>query len=294
LKEVSGLSVFMLALDGAYKVNYSTDVLVIGTLIGAPAVAFWSPAQRLGEVALKLSNQLSEALFPMVVDCDAAQRESRLRRLFVQGTRLSLAAAIPIAGGLALLAGPLLQAWLGDAFATTATILQLIALIVIIRVGSSTASVVLKGAGLHKRLVALITVMGIANIVLSVLLIRPLGIAGVAVGTLIPVAATSLFGLLPSACRRVGISIFQMFRLAIWPALWPAVVLSALLIWTRSVLPARLLFVALQLALGFVVYLGFFLIAVGTASRREYLRHADVLWKRTYRQMSQIGTAHAS
>ena len=120
LKEVSGLSVFMLALDGAYKVNYSTDVLVIGTLIGAPTVALWSPAQRLCEVALKLSNQLSDALFPMVVDCDTTRSESRLRKLFVQGTRLSLAAVVPIAGGLALLAEPLLKAWLGPAFAQTA------------------------------------------------------------------------------------------------------------------------------------------------------------------------------
>ena len=30
LQEVSGFSVFMLLLDAAYKVNYSTDVLVIG------------------------------------------------------------------------------------------------------------------------------------------------------------------------------------------------------------------------------------------------------------------------
>ncbi|HEY7501985.1 MAG TPA: oligosaccharide flippase family protein [Vicinamibacterales bacterium] len=294
LKEVSGLSVFMLALDGAYKVNYSTDVLVIGTLIGAPAVAFWSPAQRLCEVALKLSNQLSDALFPMVVDCDATQRESRLRKLFVQGTRLSLAAVIPIAGGLALVADPLLRAWLGSTFAQTATIVQILALVVIVRVGASTASIVLKGAGMHKRLVAFITVMGIVNILLSVALVRPMGLSGVAVGTLVPVAAISLLGLIPSACRRVGISLFTMFRQAIWPALWPAAAMSALLLWSRAALPAKLSLVALQLAVGCVVYLGLFSIAIGTESRREYMRHVDVLWKRTSRLMRQVGTANAS
>ena len=36
LREVSGFSVFMLLLDAAYKVNYSTDVLVIGAWLGAP------------------------------------------------------------------------------------------------------------------------------------------------------------------------------------------------------------------------------------------------------------------
>jgi O-antigen/teichoic acid export membrane protein len=285
----------MLELDGAYKVNYSTDVLVIGTLLGAPAVALWSPAQRLCEIALKSSNQLNDALFPMVVDCDATQKESRLQRLFLQGTRLSLAAVIPVAGGLALLADPLLTAWLHrPEFSQTATIVQLLALVVIVRVGSSTASIVLKGAGMHKRLVALITVMGIANLALSIALVRPMGVIGVAVGTLVPVAAVSLFGLIPSACRRVGVSFFRMFREAIWPALWPAAILSVVLIWTRSHLPARLPLVALQLAIGLVVYLAFFSIAVGSASRREYMRHVDVLWKRVLRQTSRIGMANAS
>jgi lipopolysaccharide exporter len=230
----------------------------------------------------------------MVVDCDATQRESRLRKLFVQGTRLSLAAVIPIAGGLALVADPLLRAWLGSTFAQTATIVQILALVVIVRVGASTASIVLKGAGMHKRLVAFITVMGIVNILLSVALVRPMGLSGVAVGTLVPVAAISLLGLIPSACRRVGISLFTMFRQAIWPALWPAAAMSALLLWSRAALPAKLSLVALQLAVGCVVYLGLFSIAIGTESRREYMRHVDVLWKRTSRLMRQVGTANAS
>ena len=170
LREVSGFSVFMLLLDAAYKVNYSTDVLVIGAWLGAPAVALWAPAQRLSELTLRLSNQLSEALFPIVVDCDASQRAARLRKLFVHGTRLSLATVLPVAGGLALLAHPLLMAWIGPSFATTATIVQILAFVVIVRVGSSTASVVLKGAGLHRRLTALVGLMAVGNLALSIAL----------------------------------------------------------------------------------------------------------------------------
>ena len=50
LREVSGFGIFMLLLDTAYKVNYSTDMLVIGAWLGAPAVALWAPAQRLSEL----------------------------------------------------------------------------------------------------------------------------------------------------------------------------------------------------------------------------------------------------
>jgi O-antigen/teichoic acid export membrane protein len=294
LREVSGFSVYMLVLDGAYKLNYSTDVLVIGAFIGAPAVALWSPAQRLVELMLRLSNQLSDALFPIVVDCDTNQSLRRLQRVFVQGTRLSLATAIPIAGGCALLSGPLLTAWLGPAFTQTAIIAQILAVVVIIRVGSSTASVILKGAGLHRRLTALIAIMGIGNLGLSVALIPSMGLTGVAVGTLIPVAGTAILGLFPTACRRVGIPVLHMLRHALWPALWPAAIAGSLLIYTRDHLPATLPAVGAQLVLGGLTYGALFLVAIGRAGREEYLKHAWTLIERRSGRMSRVGTANAS
>ena len=172
LREVSGFSVFMLMLDAAYKVNYSTDVLVIGAWLGAPAVALWAPAQRLTELTLRLSNQLSEALFPVVVDCDASQRAARLRTVFVHGTRLSLATVLPVAGGLALLAHPLLMAWIGPSFATTPSIVQILAFVVIVRVGSvyrhRSFSKALACTGGSPTLVGL---MAVANLALSIALV---------------------------------------------------------------------------------------------------------------------------
>ena len=294
LREVTGFSVFMLGLDAAYKVNYSSDVMVIGALLGTPAVALWSPAQRLSEVTLKLSNQLAEALFPIVVDCDAGQRDARLRRIFIEGTKLSLATVLPIAGGLAMLADPLLVAWIGPSFSTTATIVQLLAGVVIVRVGSSTASVLLKGAGLHRRLTALVALMAVANIVLSIALAGPLGLAGVAIGTLIPVTLVAALGYFPTACRRVQISFTELFRRAFWPPLWPAFVVAGLLFVTRSRMPATLPSVGLQFAAGGITYIVLFLLAVGGESRREYLRHADGLLKRRPRRMSHVGTVNAS
>jgi O-antigen/teichoic acid export membrane protein len=294
LREVSSFSVFMLALDAAYKLNYSTDVLVIGSFIGAAAVALWAPAQRLAEMSLRLSNQLSEALFPVVVDCDASQREARLRTVFVQGTRLSLATVLPIAGGLALLAHPLLTAWISASFTQTASVVQILALVVIVRVGSSTASIVLKGAGMHKRLTALIGLMSIANLGLSIALIPKFGLTGVAFGTLVPVAATAIFGLIPTACRRVGVSVALMFRESLWPALWPAFVAGGVLVLTRYRLPATLAAIGVQLVAGAAIYYALFALAIGSDARREYWRQADILLKRrAANRMSQIGTANA-
>jgi O-antigen/teichoic acid export membrane protein len=294
LREVTAFSVFMFALDAAYKVNYSSDVMVIGAMLGAPAVALWAPAQRLTEVTLRLSNQLSEALFPVVVDCDAGQRGVRLRKVFVEGTRLSLATVLPVAGGLVLLAHPLLMAWIGPRFTTTAIVVQLLAWVVIVRVGSSTASIVLKGAGLHGRLTALVGLMAFANLALSIALARPFGLVGVALGTAIPVTLVAVFGLFPTACRRVDVSFAEIFRQALWPALWPAAIAAGVVGASRAHVPPTLPAVALQFVAGGVIYFAFFLLSVGRAGRREYLGHIDVLLKRRPGRVSPVGTANAS
>ena len=118
--------------------------------------------------------------------------------------RLSLATVLPVAGGLALLAHPLLTAWLGPSFASTTAIVQILAFVVIVRVGCSTSSVILKGAGMHRQLTTLVGLMAIGNLALSLALVRSLGIVGVAIGTAVPVAMVAACGLVPMACRRVA------------------------------------------------------------------------------------------
>ena len=136
--------------------------------------------------------------------------------------------------------------------------------------------------------------MAIANLALSIALVKPLGMVGIAIGTLVPVSAMSLFGYIPAACRRVGISVTRMMYEGVWPAAWPAVLAGALLYTTRQQLPATLPSVALQFALGGTFYIALFMVAVGGKERREYLRHADTLLRRTKGQMRQVGTANAS
>src|SRR5262249_10271075 len=74
LREVTSLSVFMLLIDWANKLNYSVDALVIGAFLNTSAVAVWTVGQRLAEVIQRLTNQLNEVLFPTLVRNHTAQR----------------------------------------------------------------------------------------------------------------------------------------------------------------------------------------------------------------------------
>ena len=101
VREMGGFSGYMLVQDLSSRANYASDPILIAAMLSTGSVAIWTVAQRLADVVLQLTNQLNLVLFPVVVECDTTRRDDRLRDLLVQGTRLSLATSLPVAGALA-------------------------------------------------------------------------------------------------------------------------------------------------------------------------------------------------
>lgn len=271
LREVTGFSVYMLVLDWSAKLNYSADALVIGAFLNTAAIAAWTVGQRLAQLAQQITNQLNDTLFPAVVDSDAARRDERLQLILVQGIKLSLALAAPLCLGLIMMADSLVHTWVGGKFADSVAPLQIMLTVVLVRASTSSANLILKGAGQHRLLAFTNATTAVVNVVLSIILIGPLGLNGVALGTLIPVACSAVFVLYPAACRRVGMPVYRPIVEAIWPALWPAAIMVGVLRLARVVPPTNLPDVALRLVVAGVIYLALFVgVAIGGEERRFY------------------------
>ena len=278
LREVTSFSVYMAIIDWANKLNYSIDAIVIGSFLSSAAVALWTVPQRIAEVLQRLTNQVNGVLLPVVVDSDTTQQAERLRTVFVQGTRLSLVLVAPLGTGIVLLADPLIHAWVGPQFAPSVVITQILVAVIAVRVGTSTATTVLKGAGKHALLAYANGSTALANVALSLLWIRPYGLVGQAMGTLVPVAFTCVFVLWPAACRRVGLGVADAFARAVWPTLWPLAVMAAVVVPLRNALPPRLFAVALATGVGALCYFATFLVfAVKRDERRTYIAKATEL-----------------
>jgi O-antigen/teichoic acid export membrane protein len=272
VRELTGFSVYISIIDWSNKLNYSIDAIVIGAYVSSAAVALWTVPQRLAEMLQRLTNQLNGVLFPVVVDSDAGNRPERLRAIFVQGTRLSLVSVVPLAAAMALLADPLIRAWVGTKFLDSIVVAQILICVVAIRVGNATATTVLKGAGLHRLLAFTNAGTACGNIVLSLLWIRHYGLIGQAMGTLVPVALAAIFILWPAACRRVDIPVGAAFAKAVWPTIWPVLAMAAVIIPLREVLPIRLWAVAATASIGAITYFATFLaFAVKGTERRLYM-----------------------
>ena len=284
LKEVTGFSIYAALIDWANKLNYHIDAVVIGIFLGPAAVAVWAPAERIISGTQRLTNQLNGVLFPVIVDSDTLQQQATLQRVLIEGTRFSLASVLPIALTLVALADPLVHAWLGaqaEAVSGCIPVIQILAFAVAIRVGTATGAMLLKGSGRHKFVAAANLTTAAVNVALSVLLIKPFGLIGVAAGTLVPISITALFVVFPAACRRVGLPVTRAFAVAVLPALWPAAVAGAALFASRLITSGTFLAVGLQAAAGGVLYLALFVIALGPHNRAQYIARLRELLART-------------
>ncbi len=270
LGEVTGFSAFILLIDLANKLNYSTDAIVIGAFMSTAAIAVWAVAQRLITTTQGLTTQINASLFPIVVDIATLGEMARLRRVFLQGTRLSLAMVIPIAVALGLLAEPLVLAWVGKDFSESVPVIYILAAAVIIRVGNSTATTLLKGAGRHGLLAGANLLMALANLALSVALVGRYGLIGVALGTLVPLAVVSVLVLFPAACRRVELPLPEAVSQGVWPSVWPILPVALLLLFTRNLVGASLPAVAAQAVVAGSLYAIIFLRLAISRDERDW------------------------
>jgi len=253
----------------------------VGAFMGTSAVAIWAVAQRLIEIVQRITDQLNAVLFPVVVDSSTVQRLDRLQKILIQGTRLSLGMVVPLATVLGLVARPLVLLWVGPQFADSVNVIYILSIVVALRVGNATSSVVLKGSDLHRFLAFSNLSMAVGNLVLSVLLVRVYGLIGVAVGTLIPMLVMAMFVVFPKACRRVGLSVWTVVRRSVWPAIWPAVVMGAFVLLTRARIQGSWSLLFLQSIVAALIYSGLFLLfAISRDERDWYFNKVKEVFRR--------------
>jgi O-antigen/teichoic acid export membrane protein len=281
LREVTGFSIFILIIDIANKLNYSTDAIVAGAFLGTSAVAVWAVAQRLIEIVQRVTDQLNSVLFPVVVDSSTVQRVDKLQKILVQGTRLSLAMVVPLATVLGLTARPLVLVWVGPQFAASVNVIYILSVVVALRVGNATSAVILKGADLHRFLAFSNLSMAIGNLILSLILVRFYGLIGVAVGTLIPMIVIAMFVVFPTACRRLDLSVWSVVRQSVWPATWPALVMSGFVIVTRGRISGSWMLLMFQALVAALIYVALFVsFAISRNERDWYFNKLKEIFRR--------------
>jgi O-antigen/teichoic acid export membrane protein len=229
VRELTSFSWSMFLLHVANKVVFSTDVVVVGIVLGPVAATIYAIPAKLFQLAFGLSSAATNLLFPAFAEEEGAGRAEAQRRLLLAGLRGGSAAAAFLALPLLLLPEQLVHAWVGDGYSGSTWVLVALAAVVFVHQPLTLLTQYLSARALQRPLARLLIVAVAANVVLSVALAWAVGAWGVAVATLVTDAAALVYAVAVLAARAAGISV-RVLATAIARPFVPAVPVAALVL----------------------------------------------------------------
>ena len=206
-RDVTSFSLYLFAISVAGQISFNIDNIVVGACLGPAAVAVYTIALRLSEYQRRLCDQFSGMLFPVVMAFGADGDREALKRTLVEGNRIALTLVAGASVCLVGFSGPLIVRWMGPAFAGSVTPFNVLALAGVIVVSQAVSSNVLIAVGRHRIVTWIWAAEAAMNLVLSVALVRTMGLPGIALGKLAPLVVGHLVVMFSAACRAVGMSV---------------------------------------------------------------------------------------
>jgi O-antigen/teichoic acid export membrane protein len=163
--------------------------ILVGRTLGPGAVPYLAVPWSLGARVTQVVNALTEAIVPVASELAAGRASDTLRALYSRSMRIATIAAMTIVVPLVVSAPELLALWLGPAFSERgATVLRILAVAAGIQSLGSVPYFLLNGIG-RPAAANLPAIAGaLANLLLTLALLRTHGLEGVAVAILSGVA----------------------------------------------------------------------------------------------------------
>lgn len=229
LREMLGYAATVALLRPISALYGLMDRVIVGAVLGPVAVSAVEVATQLANGAEAVFTGITAALVPSSAWVDARGDRHRLTETLLSGTRYALVSSWPLAAGVAMLATPGIRLWTGARLAITAAgptrvAMAATALAAIGQVGGN----ILLGAGRGRVILRAAAVGVVVDLVASVALVYPLGVAGVFWGTLAAAAVTTPW-ITVAACRQCGTDLRRLFAEAVAPAIVPVLAELAVL-----------------------------------------------------------------
>ena len=278
LRELAAFSSSNFLVHVAQKVVFSTDVVVVGIVLGSAASGVYSVPAKLFALAFGIGTAVTSLMFPAFAELEGAGATGRQRRLLLVGLRVGAALMLVLALPLLLIPDLLINAWIGGGFHGSYAVMAILAGVLLVHQPIYILTQFLI-ARARQREVAIVSItVTLANLALSFVLAWTWGLPGVAVSTLVTDAAM-LVWLVPRIAAPAAMTSSMVLLRALWRPVVPATVAAlAVLVLLARVWEPRTLLAFVPFGLVWAVVAGAAIWRFGLASsEREQFRRE--LWR---------------
>jgi O-antigen/teichoic acid export membrane protein len=253
IRNYSGVTLIIML---ATQLKFKTDNVVIGTMISAAAVTYFTIGSRIVSYAQQMVMALAQNFLPLASQSEATGNIDRLRKVFLAGNRFCAFTAFPITVTLLLLGKSVIEVWVGKRYvATSFPVLVILILPATLMWAQAASGRVLFGISKHRTWAFVTLSEGIVNLILSIILVRPYGIIGDALGTAIPLTCSMVFFMPYHLCKKLDIRVRTFVRESYTlPVLLCVPLAAVLLLMRRWYVPHNYRGLGLQLLIAALVY----------------------------------------
>ncbi|MBI5643599.1 MAG: polysaccharide biosynthesis protein [Deltaproteobacteria bacterium] len=228
-KEVAPYSLRTFVLGLSSRILYYTGSIVIAVFLGAAMVAPYDIANKLCFYSTYMFSVVSTTAFPRFSKFYAEGNMEGLRGLYLKSQKISLGIMSVLAIFLFCWGRALINLWVGETNFAGMNVLALFIAMLFFHALGTPAIAMLQGIGKNKAVTWSEIVNAALNLLLSIALVKRLGIEGVVIGTLAAHLLTSFWVVQLSVYKSIGLSL-KAFLAKISPTLASGLS-AAILIW---------------------------------------------------------------
>jgi len=169
----------------AQKIVFTTDVVVVGTILGATAATFYSVPAKLFAMAFGIGTAAQSLLFPAFAEAEGAGATERQRRLLLTGVRVGTAGVVLLALPLIFIPDKIIRAWVGAGYDESTWVLLVLGFVILVHQPIALFTQYMIARGRQRPMANALIAAMLANVVLSIAMAYTVGLWGVAASTLV-------------------------------------------------------------------------------------------------------------
>ena len=199
------------------QIRFNIDNLVITVFLGLNYVTVYSIASRLIKYFIGFITSSVGFMTPVFSQYEGKGDYESIREKFIFMTKISGYLSFLIGGTLIIFGDAFIRRWVGNEYSVAYPLLIILVVPIIFALMQGPSWQVMYGISKHKIFAILDSVEAVANLILSLILVRKFGIMGVALGTAIPMIIIKLFVQPLFVCRAMKLNVFKYYFSVLFP-----------------------------------------------------------------------------
>lgn len=213
LKEMWVFTFFIFINQIIDQINWSVDKILLGRFAGTTAVAVYGVGGQINSMYIEFSSAVSNVFVPKVNRIVAEINDNmELTRLFTKVGRIQFIILGLILSGFAFLGIPFIKIWAGLEYSASYTVALLLVIPVTVPLIQNLGIEIQRAKNMHKARAIVYLAIAIANVFISIPLIKVFGPTGAALGTALSLVAGNVLFMNWYYKNRIGLDMFYFWK----------------------------------------------------------------------------------